>query len=100
MGGSFIPIGGHNILEPVSYNCAIITGPFMDNFKEELALLFDKKAIVHINSKLQAYSQLREQLIKLLDDENYRSTFQDNTKKLSHDVKNILDDYTDLVVGS
>ncbi len=100
MGGSFTPIGGHNILEPASHNCAIITGPYMDNFKEELSLLLDNKAIIHINSKLQAYPQLHEQLIKLLDDENYRTTLQNNTKKLSHDVKNILGDYTDLIVGS
>jgi 3-deoxy-D-manno-octulosonic-acid transferase len=100
MGGSFIPIGGHNILEPASYNCAIITGPYMDNFKEELSLLLDNKAIIHINSKLQAYPQLQKLLTKLLDDENERTTLQNNTKKLSHDVKNILDDYTDLIVGS
>ena len=100
MGGSFIPIGGHNILEPASHNCAIITGPYMDNFKEELSLLLDNKAIIHINSKLQSYPQLQELLTKLLDDEHYRTTLQSNTKKLSHDVKNILDDYTDLIVGS
>ena len=100
MGGSFIPIGGHNILEPASYNCAIITGPYMDNFKEELSLLLDNKAIIHINSKLQAYPQLQELLTKLLDDEHYRTTLQSNTKKLSHDVKSIMDDYTDLIVGS
>lgn len=100
MGGSFIPIGGHNILEPARHNCAIITGPYMDNFKEELSLLLDNKAIIHINSKLQTYPQLHEQLIKLLDDEHYRATLQNNTKTLSNDVKKILDDYTDLITGS
>jgi len=99
MGGSFVPVGGHNILEPASYNCAIITGPYMDNFKEELNLLLDKKAIIHINSKLQAYPQLQEQLIKLLVDENYRATFQHNTAKLSHDVKKILGNYTRLIIN-
>jgi 3-deoxy-D-manno-octulosonic-acid transferase len=97
MGGSFVAIGGHNILEPASYNCAIITGPYMDNFKEELALMLNNKAIVHLNSKLQAYTRLQEQIVKILDDENYRTTLQNNTTDLSHNVEKILDDYTRLI---
>ncbi len=97
MGGSFVPIGGHNILEPASYNCAIITGRYMDNFKEELSLMLDNKAIIQINSKLQAYTRLQEQIVKILDNENYRTTLQNNTKTLSNNVEKILDDYTRLI---
>lgn len=34
MGGSLIPHGGHNLLEPARLNCAIITGPYMHNFAD------------------------------------------------------------------
>ncbi|MBF0551551.1 MAG: 3-deoxy-D-manno-octulosonic acid transferase [Deltaproteobacteria bacterium] len=32
MGGSFVPKGGHNLLEPASWGKAIVCGPHMDNF--------------------------------------------------------------------
>lgn len=94
MGGSFVPVGGHNILEPASYNRAIVTGPYMENFREELDLMLDKKAIVQVNS----YDSLAKQLKKLLDDEHYRSILQNNTKKLSHNVEIILQQYTGLIL--
>jgi len=98
MGGSFIPVGGHNILEPASFNCAIITGPYMENFAEELNLMLSKNAIIQITSKLQAYSRLREQIENVLDNDGYRKTLQKNTATLSHNVEKILDDYTKLIL--
>ncbi|MEO5358107.1 MAG: 3-deoxy-D-manno-octulosonic acid transferase [Nitrospirae bacterium YQR-1] len=32
VGGSFVPKGGHNLLEPAFWEKPIVTGPFMDNF--------------------------------------------------------------------
>lgn len=98
MGGSFVPIGGHNILEPASFNCAIITGPYMENFSEELDLMLSKNAIIQITSKLQAYSRLREQIVNVLDNDRYRKTLQKNTATLSHNVEKVLDDYTKLIL--
>jgi 3-deoxy-D-manno-octulosonic-acid transferase len=95
MGGSFAAIGGHNIMEPASYNKAIITGPHMENFKEELEMMLTKKAIVQVPS----YDKLEKQLIKLLDDESYRTLVQNNTKKLSHNVEIILEEYTRLILS-
>ena len=81
MGGSFTPIGGHNILEPASYNKAIITGPYMDNFTEELALMIRHNAIIQITSTDEPYAELKQELAKLLDDGNYREVLQSNTEK-------------------
>ncbi len=33
IGGSFIPIGGHNPLEAIHYNKKVIVGPYMNHFK-------------------------------------------------------------------
>jgi len=33
LGGSLIPKGGHNPIEPAYYNCAIITGPYVFNWQ-------------------------------------------------------------------
>lgn len=39
IGGSLIPRGGQNVLEPARAARAIVTGPHMDNFREETAAL-------------------------------------------------------------
>lgn len=100
MGGSFTPVGGHNILEPASFKKAIITGPYMENFSEELALLLKKNAIVQITSKLQAYSQLQQQIKKILEDDGYRKRLQENTRSLSHNAEKTLDDYANIILES
>jgi 3-deoxy-D-manno-octulosonic-acid transferase len=94
MGGSFIAIGGHNILEPASYNKAIITGPHMENFKDELELMKNKQAILQTDS----YEELQIEIAKLLDDENYRNNLEKHTEKLTHDVEKILEDYSKLML--
>ena len=38
VGGSLVPTGGHNLLEPASRGIPIIFGPYMDNFQEIMAL--------------------------------------------------------------
>ncbi len=95
MGGSFTAIGGHNILEPASYNNAIITGPHMENFKEELELMVIKEAIIQVES----YKTLDKALKKLLDDKNHQTLLQNNTKKLTHNTEAILDSYTSLILN-
>jgi len=95
MGGSFVPVGGHNILEPASYNRAIITGPFMENFREELALMLDKDAIIQVTS----YDEMQQQMAALLDDDGRLQTLRDNTERLSHDVEQVLADYSALILS-
>jgi 3-deoxy-D-manno-octulosonic-acid transferase len=34
VGGSLVPVGGHNILEPASLGIPVVFGPFMNNFRE------------------------------------------------------------------
>ncbi len=94
MGGSFTPIGGHNILEPASYNTTVITGPYMENFKEELDLMLEKKAIVQVNS----VDELEKQLQQLLDNKNLRENLQNNTAKLAYNAEKILEDYSKLIL--
>ena len=39
VGGSLVPTGGHNILEPASLRIPVLFGPHMSNFRESAALL-------------------------------------------------------------
>lgn len=94
MGGSFTPIGGHNILEPASFNSAIITGPHMENFKEELTLMLEKEAIIQVSS----IDELTEALTKLLNDPVFKTTLQNNAAEISHNSQEILDNYMRLIL--
>ena len=94
MGGSFIPVGGHNILEPAGFNKAIVTGPYMENFREELDLMLDKEAIIQIDS----IDKLKDKLSQLLDDENDRTTLKKNTEKLTSNIEQVLEDYTNVIL--
>ena len=95
MGGSFVPVGGHNILEPASRHRAIITGPYMENFVEELNFMKRQQAILQILS----IDELAPLLQKLLDDDDYRRQYESNTEKLSANVSRILYDYTALILS-
>ena len=46
VGGSFIPHGGHNVLEPASLSKAVLFGPHTENFADEVALLLESQAAI------------------------------------------------------
>lgn len=71
MGGSFIPHGGQNLLEPARMGRATVIGPHMDNFREEAESLEaaagvirapDAAAAVAVCSRLLADPGQRRQL--------------------------------------
>lgn len=54
VGGSLVPRGGHNILEPACYAKPVIVGPYTDNFKQIVSDFAREGAVVQI--KLQTPS--------------------------------------------
>ncbi len=48
VGGSLVPAGGHNLLEPAVFGKAIIVGPHMDNFAEITSHFVAQKAVVQV----------------------------------------------------
>jgi len=69
IGGSFLPYGGHNPLEPASFGKAIIFGPEMRNFREMARLFVEVKA-----ARQCAAEALATALIELLTDEQVRTS--------------------------
>ena len=70
VGGSFLPHGGHNLLEPAALGRAIVFGPEMSNFREMAALFLRENAARQCSSadlsavlrELLGNSQAREML--------------------------------------
>lgn len=68
VGGSLIPHGGHNILEPAIHGKPILVGPHMFNFKQTYALLSERGACVRIND----VSQLIDKALFILNNESVK----------------------------
>lgn len=72
MGGSFVARGGHNVLEAAHLGKAIVTGPHMDNFQEETALLREAGALRQVADD----RELEQALTELLADPLRRSALE------------------------
>jgi 3-deoxy-D-manno-octulosonic-acid transferase len=46
VGGSLVPRGGHNILEPAYFGKPIVVGPYTENFRDVIRRFVDEKAII------------------------------------------------------
>jgi 3-deoxy-D-manno-octulosonic-acid transferase len=49
VGGSLVPIGGHNLLEPAALGIPVLTGPYYANGKDIARLLLDRGAALQVN---------------------------------------------------
>ena len=64
MGGSFDDTGGHNLIEPASLGCAIVTGPSDSNIRDDIELLGNGQGVIQVDSAAacwQAVASLLEQ---------------------------------------
>lgn len=58
VGGSLVPVGGHNLLESAVLGIPSITGPHMENFKEITKLLLDAGAISVVKNPAHLAQQI------------------------------------------
>ncbi|PTL35996.1 3-deoxy-D-manno-octulosonic acid transferase [Candidatus Methylomirabilis limnetica] len=58
VGGSLIPRGGHNLLEPALYGRPILFGPHMENFAEASAYLIEWGAAIQVSDAADLTRQL------------------------------------------
>ncbi|MFH1622452.1 MAG: 3-deoxy-D-manno-octulosonic acid transferase [Candidatus Omnitrophota bacterium] len=66
MGGSLVPSGGHNILEPAFFEKPILVGPYMHNFRAILKLFLSGNALVQVEDSNELKLKIRE----LMQDNN------------------------------
>jgi 3-deoxy-D-manno-octulosonic-acid transferase len=50
IGGSLVPTGGHNLLEPAYWSKAITFGPHMENFRDTASLFLEAGAAIQIRT--------------------------------------------------
>jgi 3-deoxy-D-manno-octulosonic-acid transferase len=64
VGGSLVPLGGHNVIEPALHAKPVVFGPYMANFRAAAALLRDAGAGIQLRDGGELVPVLR----RLLDD--------------------------------
>ncbi|MGH9350230.1 MAG: 3-deoxy-D-manno-octulosonic acid transferase, partial [Vicinamibacterales bacterium] len=64
VGGSLVPAGGHNILEPAAFGKPIVFGPHMQNFSEIAETFLQNGAAVQVRTD----RELEEALVSLMTD--------------------------------
>lgn len=70
VGGSFVPIGGHNILEPAYFAKPIIVGPHMEENRETLFNFLESRALIQVDA-----DQLAEVVVDFANDSSLRESY-------------------------
>lgn len=81
VGGSLMPTGGHNLLEPASLGIPSIFGPHMSNFREIANLVLQYGAGIQIETE----NKLAETLRSVVTSETLRQVLGQNGLKMMRD---------------
>jgi len=102
IGGSLVPVGGHNPLEPLFFKKCVLFGPHMFNFLEISRRLIAEGGAILVKDSEELSSQLK----RLLSDEKARNEVGENgyrflqkhrgaTERIFEKIKPFLKDITD-----
>lgn len=68
VGGSLVPVGGHNVIEPALIGVPIIFGPHMFNFQDVANQLIRRSAAVRVSGQMD----VKRSLLRMYKDLDYR----------------------------
>ena len=81
IGGSLVPVGGHNVLEPAVFSKPVIFGRYMHNFREIARMLLQK----HAGLQVAGTEQFAEQALRLLENPDVCREIGDNAFRVIQD---------------
>jgi 3-deoxy-D-manno-octulosonic-acid transferase len=93
VGGSLVPVGGHNVLEACAVGLPVVFGPHMFNFDEISQLTLSKRAGVQVDSA----NALVSAVSRYLDDPNLRFETGEKGKKLVQQNRGALEHTAGLI---
>lgn len=95
MGGSLVPTGGQNVIEPAFFGKPIIFGPSMTNFREIAEIFKARKAAVQVRSP----RELEKQMHCLLPDETERALLGRNALQVLEDNRGAVERNLEVIKG-
>lgn len=87
VGGSFVAVGGHNLLEPAALGLPVISGPQLFNFVAISQMLIGAKGALAVNNE----AELTAALAELLASEERRTSMGTHAQKVVEENKGALD---------
>ena len=86
VGGSLVPTGGHNIIEPAAWGVPVISGPHLFNFSEASQLLSDGGGMLICENP----EQLAEQCIDLITNADFQKQVGSAARQVAEDNRGAL----------
>lgn len=96
VGGSLVPTGGHNMIEPAAWGVPILTGPHLFNFAEASRLLLEAEAMQVCDNA----DTLALHCIELLNNQQQRQTMGDAGLNVAEDNRGALDRLLAVIANS
>lgn len=93
MGGSLVPVGGHNIVEPAQFGRCLFIGPYHDDFKDMVDDLVKCNGIMIIDNAQQLFDEIH----KLLINPEARHQLGHNAKQYLESKVHVLHNYQQIV---
>ncbi len=94
VGGSLVPVGGHNFIEAVMADTPVIMGPHLDSIDDIAAQFLEAKAMVVVNNK----QELSAELHKMFASKASRRRLADNAAEVCSRNRGALEQIEELVV--
>ncbi len=93
IGGSLVPKGGQNLLEPAFYGKPVLFGPYMDNFRDIVSLFLKKEAAIQVENQ----EELAHATRLLLEDEALRRSLGEKARELILENQGVVRRHLELV---
>jgi 3-deoxy-D-manno-octulosonic-acid transferase len=95
VGGSMVPVGGHNLLEASAIGVPVLFGPYMANFKEIANQVLAHKAAIQCHDKEAVVKAIQT----LYSDTGYRNLLVDNGKLFVQTNRGAIDKLCGMLAG-
>ena len=91
--GSFVPVGGHNVIEPAALHKPVVTGPYLFNFADITQAMLAAEGMV----KVQNANELANTLLKFFEDPDYREKTGNNIYQIVEKNRGALQRQVNLI---
>lgn len=95
VGGSFAPIGGHNLLEPAALGLPVLTGPHLSNFVAISEMLLEAKGLRIVENE----RMLQETILQFYENKELGLSLGRHAKKVVEDNRGALDKLMELIAS-
>lgn len=95
VGGSLVPVGGHNVLEPIAMQVPVLSGNQVHNFKAVCRDLVDAQAIILVKDA----SELIDAIIRLSEDQKSTQAMMERATQVLVNNKGSVSKHLDKIAA-